>query len=75
MAFEVVGVTEHEIATALATEEGHFVDLKAIEVAPAKLTRSLAAFANADGGDLFIGIDEDQKANTRAWLSTSPLSL
>lgn len=67
MAFEVVEVTQHEITAALETEEGHFADLKAIEVAPAKLTRSLAAFANADGGDLFIGIDEDQRARTRTW--------
>jgi ATP-dependent DNA helicase RecG len=67
MAFEIVEVTDREITAALETEEGHFADLKAIEVAPAKLTRSLAAFANADGGDLFIGIDEDKQAKTRAW--------
>lgn len=67
MAFEVVEVTDHEILAALETEEGHFADLKAIEIAPAKLTRSLAAFANADGGDLFIGVDEDKQAKTRVW--------
>jgi len=32
--------------------------MKAIEVAPAKLTRSLSAFANADGGELIVGVDE-----------------
>jgi ATP-dependent DNA helicase RecG len=67
MAFEVVDVSEQEITFALRTEEGHFADLKAIEVAPAKLTRTLAAFANADGGDLLIGIDDDKKAGSRAW--------
>jgi ATP-dependent DNA helicase RecG len=67
MAFEAVDVTEQEIAAALETEEGHFADLKAIEVAPAKLTRSLAAFANADGGELFIGIDEVRRSKTRQW--------
>lgn len=60
-------MSEHEITAALDVTEGHFADLKAIDIAPAKLTRSLAAFANADGGDLFIGIDEDKKKGSRAW--------
>jgi ATP-dependent DNA helicase RecG len=36
--------------------EGHFLDFKAKEVSPAKLTKLLSAFANADGGELFIGV-------------------
>jgi ATP-dependent DNA helicase RecG len=32
------------------------LDFKAKEVSPAKLSRALSAFANADGGELFIGI-------------------
>ena len=67
MAFEVVDVGAQEIAAAVATEEGHFSDVKAIEIAPGSLTKTLAAFANADGGELFIGIDEDKQAATRAW--------
>jgi ATP-dependent DNA helicase RecG len=51
----------------LAREEGHFSDLKAIEIKPAKLTRSMSAFANADGGELYIGIDEDQATRERSW--------
>lgn len=67
MALEVVDVGAQEIAAAVATEEGHFSDVKAIEIAPGSLTKTLAAFANADGGELFIGIDEDKQAGTRAW--------
>jgi ATP-dependent DNA helicase RecG len=67
MPIGVAELTAAEIAVVLATEEGHFGDLKAIEVAPAKLTRSLAAFANADGGDLWIGVDEDKATNGRSW--------
>lgn len=40
------------------TAEGHFADVKAIEIKPAKLTETISAFANADGGELYIGIDE-----------------
>lgn len=67
MAFEVIDVSPDECAQVLATVEGHFGDVKAIEVAPAKLSRSLAAFANADGGELYIGIDEQKAAGSRAW--------
>ena len=42
----------------LGYQEGHFGDLKAKEIAPSKLSRSVSAFANATGGELFIGIEE-----------------
>lgn len=47
--------------------EGHFADIKAIEIKPGKLTHSLSAFANAEGGELFVGIDEDKTNHTRQW--------
>lgn len=51
-------VTDAQVATLLAVEEGHFLDLKAIEVTPAAVTKAVSAFANTSGGELFIGIDE-----------------
>jgi len=44
----------------LNADEDHFFDLKGKDIKPAKLQESFVAFANADGGELFIGI-EDQK--------------
>jgi ATP-dependent DNA helicase RecG len=67
MALEVVDVDQVTQALLLATEESHTADLKAIEVSPGRLTRSLSAFANAEGGELFIGIDEDNQTATRTW--------
>ena len=45
-------------------DEGHFRDLKSTQIAPAKLTRAIAAFANAEGGELFIGIED----SPRKWM-------
>jgi ATP-dependent DNA helicase RecG len=46
--------------------EGHFLDFKAKEVSPTKLTKLLSAFANADGGELFIGV-LNSGASTKRW--------
>ena len=67
MPLETIDISDKECALILALEEGHFADLKSIAIAPAKLTKSLSAFANADGGELFIGIDEDVNTKTRSW--------
>lgn len=50
----------------LDRQESHFLDFKSYEISPAKLSRSLAAFANADGGELFVGI-EDEKRGVEKW--------
>ena len=39
-------------------EEGQFSDVKAVGISPSKLSHTIAAFANTDGGDLYIGISE-----------------
>jgi len=60
-------ITSEQKKKILSFEEGHFLDLKAIEIVPGKLTKHISAFANADGGELYIGIDEDKRTNTRTW--------
>jgi len=49
----------------LDLEEGHFIDLKSREIAPAKLQQRFVAFANADGGELFIGIRDKSEKEPR----------
>lgn len=58
MAIQISIITDAQKAKILSLEEGHFVDLKAIEIAPSKLTRHISAFANSDGGELYVGIGE-----------------
>src|SRR5438094_69735 len=67
--FEVVEVTGSERDRLLNLDEGHFIDLKGIDIAPAKLTRTIASFANASGGEIYVGIAEEEffGAKTRLW--------
>lgn len=48
-------------------EEGQFNDVKGMEVSPAQLSKAISAFSNADGGDVYIGIDEKGYPKTRIW--------
>ncbi len=64
---QVATIVLDQAAKLLALEEGHFADLKAIDIQPAKLTKTISAFANADGGELFIGIGEVHPNKTRTW--------
>lgn len=47
-----------ETARVFALEEGAYVDLKHSDIAPAKLSRSISAFCNTAGGELFVGVGE-----------------
>jgi len=53
-----VELAHDDVTKLLASHEGHFLDFKRIDVTPAKLTRTIAAFANADGGELYVGVAE-----------------
>jgi ATP-dependent DNA helicase RecG len=66
---EVVEITGAERDRLLALEEGHFAELKAVEVSTKKLGQTVSAFANATGGDLYIGIGETEfmTVKMRTW--------
>lgn len=68
MSITSIKITNEQGKHILALEEGHFADLKAIEISPGKLTRTLAALSNASGGELYIGIDETVgPIKSRSW--------
>lgn len=67
MPITVSDISEKQKIQILELVEGHFADLKAKEIKPASLSHHLSAFANADGGELFVGIDEDKSTNVRSW--------
>jgi ATP-dependent DNA helicase RecG len=68
--FSVEEISNDQRDLVLALPEGHFHDLKSKDIAPAKLTRTISAFANAAGGELYVGIDErtgPAGAKIRSW--------
>jgi ATP-dependent DNA helicase RecG len=67
MPIDVKVIQNAEHALVVGLREDHFADIKAIEIAPGRLTKSMSAFANADGGDLYVGIDEHGHAKARGW--------
>ena len=64
---ETYKLSDSEVQKLLVCSEGHFLDLKSRDIKPSKLSRTIAAFANAEGGELFIGIVEDTQRNRRVW--------
>lgn len=55
---EIVDITPEQVAKLFARGEGHFLDFKDPRIEPARLTKSLSAFTNADGGDLYVGVGQ-----------------
>lgn len=58
---EILTVDSEDKDRILQFEEGYFLDFKSIDIKPSKLSRAISAFANADGGELYIGIEDDPR--------------
>lgn len=62
----IVDITVDALHRILSVEETHYLDVKAVELAPAKLAVHAVAFANSAGGEIYVGIDEAAD-RSRAW--------
>ena len=67
MSITVEKISNSQAAKITTIEEGQFADVKRIEIMPGKLTKTISAFANSDGGDLYVGIQENDPNKTRSW--------
>jgi len=57
-------ITKAEATALIERAEDHFFDQKAIEASGVKIQRALVAFANADGGELIIGIEDAREGSS-----------
>jgi ATP-dependent DNA helicase RecG len=64
---KLVTISDEERTKILDLEESHFLNVKSKEILPSKLTKTIAAFANAEGGEVYVGIKEDKTANIWIW--------
>ena len=62
----VVELSDADVTTLLTRHEGHFVDFKSARIAPAKASQIFSALGNAEGGEVYIGI-EDAKSDGERW--------
>lgn len=58
-------IDKEELNALLALNEDHFNDVKSKRINPAKLQETFVAFANSDGGDLYIGIEDKSEQGER----------
>lgn len=56
--YEVIDLSDNEVEVLLNTAEDHFNDFKSKQIAPNKLQETFVAFANADGGNIYVGIED-----------------
>jgi len=69
--YPVYDIDSEQAKRILLVQENFLNDVKAKEIKPAKLSETVSAFANAAGGDIYVGIAEDKKNNTRSWVGYS----
>ena len=56
---------KNEGAVLLSKKEDHFLDFKSKSISPNKLQESFVAFANAGGGELYIGVEDEKYCGER----------
>jgi ATP-dependent DNA helicase RecG len=61
----VLSVDEGQADLLAQIEEGQYSEVKAKEISAAKLSHTISAFANTDGGDLYIGVGEQLLGGNR----------
>lgn len=67
MPIAVERVSDAQAMTVIRIEEGQFAEVKSVNISPAKLSKTVCAFTNSDGGDLFVGVCETGTNKVRSW--------
>ncbi len=68
---DTITIPLEDVEKLLSRDEGHFLDYKSKDIAPSSLTKTVSAFANADGGEILLGISENLGAKN--WIGFDDL--
>lgn len=61
-------INDEQVIRVIQVKEDYLNDVKAKEIKPWKLSETVSAFANAGGGDIYVGISEiDKGGKKRVW--------
>jgi ATP-dependent DNA helicase RecG len=69
MSFQFEALSGDQAEALLKAEETHFLDLKSVDISSSSLSKTVSAFANTSGGEIFVGIEEavGAKGDIRIW--------
>ena len=67
IAYAKTSITLDEINQILQYEESWLLDKKGLEIKPAKISRTISAFANTNGGEIYLGISHTEDKTTYVW--------
>ena len=65
--YAVIKLKEERLSQLININEDYFNDIKSKDISPAKLSETISAFANASGGEIYIGIAENTRTKSRSW--------
>ena len=67
MSFEERMLLERDVVSIFEIEENHFNDFKSRDIEGKKLSRTISAFANTSGSDIYLGIREENDTKIKHW--------
>ena len=67
MSYNTETMTDEKLIQLFSLEEDHFNDFKAKDITGKKFSKIISAFANASGGDIYIGIREENETKIKHW--------
>lgn len=67
MNYQAETITKDNLQELFAIQEDHYNDFKAKEISGKKFSKAVSAFANADNGDIYIGIREEPDTKIKHW--------
>lgn len=67
MSYNKTIISEDQLMQLFDIEENHFNDFKAKDISGKQFSKIVSAFANASGGDVYIGIREETVTKHKHW--------